>query len=191
MVPAWTSRPSPLWWLLIAALLVGLVGGALQLAGAGPQTFTWRLPTWFPEPIVPSDEIVFHNTGLYNIGGGGNYPPDNRGVYDVTGKPEHMGAFRTPTLRNIALTAPYMHDGSLSTLSQVLDHYAAGGQTLHAGPHAGVGSANPYKSSFVRGFQLSGAERSDLLAFLESLTDETFVLNRRFASPFSEPAGFR
>jgi cytochrome c peroxidase len=140
---------------------------------------------------LPLGEIVFHNTGLYNIGGGGNYPPDNRGVYDVTGKPEHMGAFRTPTLRNIALTAPYMHDGSLSTLSQVLDHYAAGGQTLHAGPNAGVGSANPYKSSFVRGFQLSGNERSDLVAFLESLTDETFVLNRRFASPFSEPAGVR
>jgi len=129
-------------------------------------------------------EIVFHNTGLYNIGGGGNYPPDNKGVYEITGRPEDMGAFRTPTLRNIALTAPYMHDGSLSTLPQVLDHYAAGGQTLHAGPHAGIGSANPYKSSFVRGFQVTAAERSDLVAFLESLTDETFVLDRRFASPF-------
>jgi len=81
-----------------------------------------------------------------------------------------------------------MHDGSIVTLSQVLDHYAAGGQTLHAGPHAGIGSANPYKSSFVRGFQLTATERSDLIAFLESLTDETLVLNPRFASPFPVPS---
>ena len=61
-------------------------------------------------------EIAFHNTGLYNIAGTGNYPPFNSGVAEVTGRPEHVGLFRAPTLRNVALTAPYMHDGSIATL---------------------------------------------------------------------------
>jgi cytochrome c peroxidase len=50
-----------------------------------------------------------------------------------------MGRFRTPTLRNVALTAPYMHDGSIATLDAVLDHYREGGRTIVDGPHAGVG----------------------------------------------------
>jgi cytochrome c peroxidase len=48
-----------------------------------------------------------------------------------------MGRFRVPTLRNIAVTAPYMHDGSVATLDEVLDHYAAGGRTIAEGPNAG------------------------------------------------------
>jgi cytochrome c peroxidase len=66
------------------------------------------------------------------------------------------GKFRVPTLRNIALTAPYMHDGSLSTLGAVIDHYQ------HAGPT-------------LRRFTLTAAERLELIAFLHSLTDPTFT----------------
>jgi cytochrome c peroxidase len=95
-----------------------------------------------------------------------------------------MGKFRAPTLRNIALTAPYFHDGSAATLDEVIDHYAAGGRTIASGPHAGVGSQNPYKSSFLIGFSLTPAERADLRAFLESLTDQAFITDPRFSDPW-------
>ncbi len=95
-----------------------------------------------------------------------------------------MGRFKAPSLRNIALTAPYMHDGSIATLDEVLDHYMAGGRTIASGPHAGVGSANPYKSGFLVGFDLSPSERADVLAFLRSLTDSTFITNPAFSNPW-------
>jgi len=68
----------------------------------------------------------FHNTGLYNVDGEGGYPRPNTGAADVTRDTADMGRFRVPTLRNIAVTAPYMHDGSVATLEDVIDHYAAG-----------------------------------------------------------------
>ena len=133
-------------------------------------------------------EIAFHNTGLYNIDGKGGYPPGNTGVAEMTGRPEDMGRFKAPTLRNVAVTAPYMHDGSIATLDAVLDHYAAGGRTIASGPNAGVGRANPLKSSLVAGFTLTAEERADLLAFLNSLTDEQFLRDPRFADPWQPAA---
>ncbi|MGE3957223.1 MAG: MbnH family di-heme enzyme [Vicinamibacterales bacterium] len=129
-------------------------------------------------------EIEFHNTGLYNIGRQGNYPPGNTGVHGVTGRADDMGRFKAPSLRNIAVTAPYMHDGSIATLDDVLSHYAAGGRTLATGPHAGVGADSPLRSGFVRGFSLSAQERADLLAFLQALTDNAFLVDSRFADPW-------
>lgn len=129
-------------------------------------------------------EIPFHNTGLYNLAGKGDYPPDNQGLYELTHRPQDMGRFRAPSLRNIALTAPYMHDGSIATLDQVLDHYAAGGRTIISGPYAGIGSANPYKSGFVKGFKLSAQDRSDLIAFLNSLTDQRLIHDPALGDPF-------
>jgi cytochrome c peroxidase len=126
----------------------------------------------------------FHNTGLYNIDGVGSYPEPNTGVYGITGKRIDMGAFRAPTLRNVAVTAPYMHDGSIATLSDVLDHYAAGGRTINSGPAAGVGSASPLKSDLLAGFVLSDQDRADTIAFLESLTDEQFLTDPRFENPW-------
>ncbi|MFM2062636.1 MAG: hypothetical protein RLZZ507_2306 [Cyanobacteriota bacterium] len=131
-------------------------------------------------------EIAFHNTGLYNIDGKGSYPPDNTGVYEITSKPTDMGRFKAPTLRNIALTAPYMHDGSIATLAEVIDHYQAGGRTIHTGEFAGVGSKNPFKSNFISGFKLTESEKQDLLAFLQSLTDEKFIKNPAFSDPYSQ-----
>ena len=132
-------------------------------------------------------ELRFHNTGLYNVGGDGSYPAPNTGVHATTQKPEDMGRFRVPTLRNIALSAPYMHDGSAVTLDAVIDHYAAGGRTIADGQNAGDGSASPYKSDFIVGFTITEDERRDLIAFLESLTDETFVTNPALADPWPEP----
>jgi cytochrome c peroxidase len=129
-------------------------------------------------------EIEFHNTGLYNLGDDGAYPAPNTGVHAVTEDPEDMGRFKAPSLRNIALTAPYMHDGSLATLDAVLAHYEAGGRTIATGEHQGVGAQNPRKSSFVKGFTLTPQERADLKAFLESLTDPSFITDPRFANPW-------
>lgn len=133
------------------------------------------------------DETMFHNTGLYNLGGTGDYPPGNGGLFELTGLPTDRGKFRAPTLRNIAVTAPYMHDGSIATLDEVLDHYAAGGRTIPSGPFAGVGSENPNKSEFVNGFELTPGERADVIAFLESLTDTEFLENPALSDPWRTP----
>jgi cytochrome c peroxidase len=130
------------------------------------------------------EETPFHNTGLYNLDGMGAYPADNTGVHDITHNASDMGRFRAPTLRNIALTAPYMHDGSIATLEGAIDHYAAGGRTIASGPNAGVGSSSPLRSEFVRGFILDPREKADVVEFLRALTDESLLRDPRFADPF-------
>lgn len=131
-----------------------------------------------------NDGTPFHNTGLYNLGVDGAYPEGGEGVFGITAVPSDRGRFKAPTLRNITRTAPYMHDGSIATLSEVLDHYAAGGRNVTTGPSAGDGRNNPHKDSLVRGFELSVAEREDLLAFLDALTDQDFLTNPAFANPW-------
>ncbi|HXQ20349.1 MAG TPA: di-heme enzyme [Candidatus Acidoferrales bacterium] len=134
---------------------------------------------------LPEPERAFHNNGLYNVDGKGGYPEDDRGLYEITHAARDMGRFKAPTLRNVAVTAPYMHDGSIATLAEVIDHYAAGGRTIDGGPHAGDGSKSPLKDQFVTGFIVTAQERSDLLAFLESLTDASFLTDPRFGDPFA------
>jgi cytochrome c peroxidase len=131
-------------------------------------------------------KAAFLNTGLYNIPGEFSYPAPNTGLHQFTHRPEDIGKFRAPTLRNIAVTAPYMHDGSIATLAEVIDHYAAGGRTIASGPLAGVGHDNPNKSPNVRGFKLTDEEKKDLIAFLESLTDTEFLHNPRLSDPRSK-----
>jgi cytochrome c peroxidase len=138
---------------------------------------------WANKPFFDSP---FHNTGLYNIDGKGAYPEPNTGVHSITSDPSDMGRFKAPTLRNIAVTAPYMHDGSIASLSEVLDHYAAGGRTISEGPSAGEGSKSPLKSNLIVGFELSEKERADVIAFLESLTDEEFLTNPAYGDPWAE-----
>ena len=130
------------------------------------------------------EKVGFHNTGLYNLDGNGAYPASNTGLYDMTGEPRDMGRFRAPSLRNVAVTAPYMHDGSIATLEEVLAHYERGGRLLPDGPFAGDGRLSPFKSEFVRGFELSQSERADLVAFLEALTDQSVLTDPRFSDPF-------
>jgi cytochrome c peroxidase len=134
----------------------------------------------------PQRRITFHNTGVYNVPGTFSYPAANLGIYEHTKDPTDVGKFKATSLRNIALTAPYMHDGSLPTLEAVIDHYAAGGRTLQGGPNRGVGHDNPNKDPLINGFPLSKAERDDLLAFLKSLTDQEVLKDARFADPWVE-----
>ena len=72
---------------------------------------------------APAD--TYFNTGLYNLNGTGDYPEPNIGLKEFTNQPSDMGRFKPPTLRNIAVTDPYMHDGNLATLDEVLDHYVS------------------------------------------------------------------
>jgi cytochrome c peroxidase len=120
----------------------------------------------------PNREVEYHNTGLYNPN-----PEPNTGIFEFTKTPEDRGKFKAPTLRNIALTAPYMHDGSIPTLEGVIDHYAAGGRN---------GRDNPNKDPLVGGFRISSEERADLVAFLNTLTDDELVHDRRFSNPWSK-----
>lgn len=129
-------------------------------------------------------QTLFHNTGLYNIDGKGGFPEPNRGVLELTGRPDDMGKFRAPSLRNVELTAPYMHDGSIKTLEEVIDFYAAGGRVLTSGPYAGDGRTNPYKSDLVSRIQLDATDKADIIAFLRTLTDHAFIKDPRFSNPF-------
>ncbi|MBV2129410.1 di-heme enzyme [Rheinheimera sp. SM2107] len=139
----------------------------------------------------PLDLRPFHNTGLYYVQTGDNhangYPQRDRGLAEITMNPADDGRFRAPTLRNITLTAPYMHDGSLATLEQVIDFYASGGRLINSGPDAGDGRQHPLKSQFVKGFELTDSERAALLAFLNSLTDPQFITNPDHSNPWRTP----
>ena len=114
----------------------------------------------------------FHNNGLYNLPGMLSYPPSNPGLYEFTRRPSDVGKFKPPTLRNVALSAPYMHDGSISTLEAAINHYAFGGQK------------NPNQDGRVRALSLTIQNRLDLRAFLASLTDEQVTKDPRFKSPW-------
>jgi len=127
-------------------------------------------------------EQRFHNTGLYNENGKGTYPPGHAGLAEFTGRADDTGKFRTPSLRNVSLTAPYMHDGSIATLEDVIrTHYARKGRAVHAGK-----PANPLRSRLIDGFQISDREVRDLVEFLKSLTDESFVKNPKFSDPWQK-----
>ena len=106
-----------------------------------------------------SESNASRNVELHNTGLGGS------------------GRFKVPTLRNVALTGPYMHDGSVPTLDAVLDHYAAGGRNGHD---------SPGKDPLIAGFKLSPGERADLIEFLRSLTDEELLHDPRFGNPWKK-----
>jgi len=139
---------------------------------------------------APFAAIVYTNVGLYNIGGTGDYPPGNQGIFERTGNLADRGKFRTPTLRNVALTAPYMHDGSATTLRDTVEHYQTGGRLVASGPYAGDGRANPNKERGLGGMVLDERDKLDLVAFLESLTDRSFVENPALANPFPADPSF-
>ena len=115
-------------------------------------------------------ETGFHNTGLGAAGG----------TIAFTLNPRDRGRFRTPSLRNVAVTAPYMHDGRFDTLDQVIRHYAAGGEA------ARLGQPDPLRDPLIGGFRITDAEIADLTAFLESLTDAEFLSDPAFANPWPE-----
>ncbi len=106
-----------------------------------------------------------------------NYAFENNGLYDVymdqgrfrlTEDTLDEALFKVPTLRNVDVTAPYMHNGSLSNLEEVVEHYNSGGKS------------HKHKSSLVKQLYLTNSEKEDLIAFLKSLTDIDFLNNPKF-----------
>jgi cytochrome c peroxidase len=137
----------------------------------------------FSGPVLtssaPTATALYANTALYNVDGSGRYPDTDRGVEQDSRRARDHGKFRVPGLRNVAMTAPYMHDGSIATLAGVIDHYAAGGRQVPLGP----AKHNRHRDARLKPLDLSADERRALVAFLESLTDDTFLHDPRFAAP--------
>jgi cytochrome c peroxidase len=142
--------------------------------------------TTFAEPAAAVG-TAFHNIGLYNVGNSGAYPAGNQGLIERTAAATDMGRFRTPSLRNVEVTGPYMHDGSVATLAEVIAIYVRGGRDVPSGPDAGDGRDNPFKSPLLAPLDLGPAEQADLLAFLRALTDRTFLSNPALSNPFAGP----
>lgn len=101
---------------------------------------------------------------------------------DVTGSSFDNGKFRPPSLRNIALTAPYMHDGRFQTLEEVVDHYSD--HIQRASPNLDPNMLDAQNSPFNDQLALNAAQKQQLIAFLRSLTDSTFIQDPRFSDPF-------
>ena len=111
---------------------------------------------------IEAKYALFTDGKFHNIGVGVDSEGELRdlGRFLLTNLPADRGAFRTSSLRNVALTAPYMHDGSQKTLREVVDFYVGGG------------NSNPYLDKEIRELKLSSQERADLVAFMEALTGE-------------------
>jgi cytochrome c peroxidase len=112
----------------------------------------------------------FMNSGLDKEG-----EFQDSGLGGIVANPNLIGAFKVPTLRNIAQTAPYMHDGRFATLQEVIDHYDMGGQ-----PSATI---DPLMKHVGTGLNLSAQEKEALIAFLLTLTDTEFLSNPAFSAP--------
>lgn len=108
-------------------------------------------------------DFGFANNGLYQVS-------KDKGRSRISLKKEDEGKFKIPTLRNIAVTSPYMHDGSLPTLESVIEHYNSGGEQ------------HENQSEFVKKLNLTEQEKADLVSFLESLTDTDFLENEKFGN---------
>jgi cytochrome c peroxidase len=116
--------------------------------------------------------LQFENNGIESVKDLDDFEDKGRGA--ISGNYYDNGKFKTPTLRNIALTAPYMHDGRFATLDDVLDHYISGGHpAVNASPN-------------VRKLDLDESHKKDLIAFLHTLTDSTLLNDTAFSNPFAE-----
>lgn len=114
-------------------------------------------------------DYLMHNNGLDS-----EFSADP-GLAGVTGDPLDSGKFKTPSLRNIELTAPYMHDGRFTTLNEVIAHYNTGGQIST--------TTDPFMEAAGGGLFLDELDELALIAFLKTLTDTSFINNPAFSDP--------
>jgi len=133
-------------------------GAACGHCHGGPKTFS----------------ELFHNNGLDSV-------PKDEGRAAITGQSIDKGRFRVATLRNIALTAPYMHDGRFTTLEAVVDHY---NEHVQQSPTLSVFLQKNQGGMSGSQLGLTASEKKDLIAFLHLLTDTSFITDKRFSNPF-------
>ena len=130
-------------------------------------------------PVGLFTDNMFHNNGL-------DTDFTDLGRYNVTGNILDQGVFKSPSLRNIEYSAPYMHDGRFNTLDQVIEHYNSGGfDSPTVDPLMKYIYTNPYDIPGLTGLLLTEQEKINLKAFLLTLSDESFISNIDFSNPFN------
>ncbi|MBL7807389.1 MAG: c-type cytochrome, partial [Saprospiraceae bacterium] len=122
--------------------------------------------------VATIPRMAFASNGLDEL-------PADQGVGGISNVASEMGAFKIPSLRNIGLTAPYMHDGRFQTLEEVVEHYSSGIK-----PHVNLNVNLRKADGTPRNLHLSVAEKQALVAFLHTFTDHKLALDERFINPF-------
>lgn len=135
-----------------------------------------------PTPQPPPNQAIFLIGEPVNNGLDSDANVPDTGIGEQTGNPEDDGSFKSPSLRNVELTAPYMHDGRHTDLRKVIEFYSFGVQ-----PHPNLDTRLRLPgSSEPRRLNLEDAEIDALIAFLETLTDLEFIGDRKYADPFRD-----
>jgi len=122
---------------------------------------------------------LFTDESFRNNGPDRAFPRDS-GWAHITARPADWGRFKVPSLRNVARTAPYMHDGRFQTLAEEFDHYSAYVQMNSLNLAAPAGINDP---PFGTHMDLTATEKKQVIAFLKTLTDSTFVNDKRLSNP--------
>jgi cytochrome c peroxidase len=123
---------------------------------------------------LPDQEAHFVMTEPVNTGLDDDTERTDGGVGDITANPRDVGRFKSPSLRNVEVAGPYMHDGRFPTLEAVIDHYSSGGKK------------HPNRDVRIQPLHFTDSEKAALIAFLKTLTDRTFLEDPRFSDPFSD-----
>jgi len=138
-----------------------------------PSCNSCHLSEAFVAPLLaPNGTTIGTNNGLDAMS-------SDQGIFESTGVNGHRGKFKVPSLRNVALRPPYMHDGRFGNLEEVINHYSTGIQdhpTLQ--PFLRDGNGDPIKYNFTN------EEKTALIAFLNTLTDQEFITDEKFSDPF-------
>ncbi|MFO0575671.1 MAG: cytochrome c peroxidase [Polyangia bacterium] len=152
-------------------LFLGRAGCAACHLDAGP-----------PQPGVRPNQAIFLIFRATNNGLDASTTDGDPGVGGITSASTQLGVFKSPSLRNVALTAPYMHDGRFATLEEVVEHYNSGVK-----PHPNLDPrlrVSPTGAIEPRRLNLTPAESASLVAFLKTLTDEELLKDGRYSDPF-------
>jgi cytochrome c peroxidase len=139
-----------------------------------------------PHPGPLGNQAVFFIDRATNNGLDADFDVDDNGAGDITGEPRDNGRFKSPSLRNVAVTAPYMHDGRFTTLEEVIEHYNSGVQPHpNLDPRLRVPNVSPPEP---RRLNLTPAEVAALAAFLRTLSDEPLMADPKYSNPFLQAA---
>ncbi|WP_053403993.1 cytochrome-c peroxidase [Persicobacter sp. CCB-QB2] len=122
--------------------------------------------------------VLFRDGDFHNIGLDATFHAGNAGRFLVTGDSVDIGKFKTPSLRNVAVTAPYMHDNRFATLEEVVDFYS---------DQVNFTEFTDPLMNHEGGINMTAAQKEDLIAFLKTLTDEEYLENEDFSNPFNSP----
>lgn len=121
---------------------------------------------------LPDQEAHFVMTEPVNTGLDDDTERTDGGVGDITANPRDVGRFKSPSLRNVEVAGPYMHDGRFETLEAVIDHYSSGGKK------------HPNRDVRIQPLNFTASEKAALVAFLRTLTDRIFLEDPKFSDPF-------